>query len=62
VKFIRELLEKGPVAATDAEKVLKANEVSERTASRARKVLGVIATRRPPSKGPWWWSLPPDRQ
>lgn len=55
--FVRDLMKDGPLPASIALEALAANGITDRTASRARKKLGVIA-KREGIKGKWWWHLP----
>jgi hypothetical protein len=55
-EFLKELLANGPVDAAEGGKAAKANSISERTLARARKQLGVKATKGGFGEG-WTWSL-----
>jgi len=52
MRIVRELVKDGPIAATEAEKALKAHGISERTGRRARQRLRVDTKKG--IKG-WWW-------
>jgi KaiC/GvpD/RAD55 family RecA-like ATPase len=55
--FLAELLRDGPVQAVDGIFQASALGLSERTLTRARRRLGVVATRPTPG-GAWVWALP----
>lgn len=54
-ELLHRLLAGGPVAAADGEAAARAEGISSRTLDRARRQLGVVATR---DGGHWLWSLP----
>ena len=54
--FLRELLAKGPIPAADGEEACEANGISERTQKRARKKLGIKASKTG-FDGGWIWSM-----
>lgn len=53
--FLRRLLASGPVAATDGERQARAAGIGSRTLDRARRQLGVVASR---GRDRWWWEWP----
>jgi putative DNA primase/helicase len=57
-QFLRDLLEEGPVAATDAVEKAEAEGINNKTLQRARKTLGVIAEKDKAFQGRWMWRLP----
>jgi hypothetical protein len=62
-RFLRELLQDGPIAAKDALSEARDAGIAERTLKRARTTLGVVATRenapgRERGAGRWVWALP----
>jgi len=56
-QFLRDLIEDGPVLATEATEKAKAKGFSEKTLERARKRLGVVAEK-DGFQGRWAWRLP----
>lgn len=56
--FLRQLLRDRPVSAVDGIFQANALGLSERTLSRARRRLGVVAVRTGPREGGWVWAMP----
>jgi putative DNA primase/helicase len=62
IKFLRDILAKGPVLKTEIKEAAEANGISNRTLFRAKSDLKVIAEKdRTKADGKWTWQLPPDQ-
>jgi hypothetical protein len=62
MKFLSDMLAKGPVLKTEIEEAAEANGISDRTLFRAKRDLKVRAEKdRTKADGKWTWQLPPDQ-